>query len=238
MVQRPPSVLSPPPQNPRTTSSSRARGILPAMHPDTAHLDTLRRLDNLVRLGRIAAVDHDAARCRVQTGGNLTGWLPWLAQRAGTTRTWCPPTVGEQVIILSPSGEPAGGIVLTGLYSELVEAPSTDSVEHVTDYPDGARITYNHATGHLHASGVNTATLQAAVKVTLDCPHTHCTGKLTVDDLLTYGNGIAGNGGSNGNTISGNLTHTAGNLSSNGIVLHSHTHTGVQSGGSNTGAPA
>ena len=33
------------------------------------------------------------------------------------------------------------------------------------------------------------------------------------------------------------LTHTAGDLSSNGIVLHSHTHTGVQSGGSQTGAP-
>ena len=202
MVQRPPSVLSPPPQNPRTPSSSRARGILPAMHPDTAHLDTLRRLDNLVRLGRIAAVDHDAARCRVQTGGNLTGWLPWLAQRAGTTRTWCPPTAGEQVIILSPSGEPAGGIVLTGLYSELVEAPSTTSAEHITDYPDGARIAYNHATGAMSITGIQS--------LTIDCPQI---------------------------TITGAITQTGGNLSSNGIVLHTHKHTGVQAGGSQTGTP-
>ena len=34
-----------------------------------------------------------------------------------------------------------------------------------------------------------------------------------------------------------NHTHTGGNLSSNGKVLHTHTHTGVQSGGSNTGVP-
>lgn len=190
------------PQNLRTPSSSRARGILPAMHPDTAHLDTLRRLDNLVRLGRIAAVDHDAARCRVQTGGNLTGWLPWLAQRSGTTRTWCPPTVGEQVIILSPSGEPAGGIVLTGLYSELVEAPSTASSEHITDYPDGARIAYNHTTGAMIITGIQS--------LTIDCPQI---------------------------TITGAITQAGGNLSSNGVVLHTHKHTGVQAGGSQTGTP-
>ena len=172
------------------------------MHPETAALDTLRRLDNLVRLGRIAAVDHDAARCRVQTGGNLTGWLPWLAQRAGTTRTWCPPTVGEQVIILSPSGEPAGGIVLTGLYSELVEAPSTASAEHITEYPDGARIAYNLATGAMSITGIQS--------LTIDCPQI---------------------------TITGAITQTGGNLSSNGIVLHTHKHGGVMSGGSQTGTP-
>lgn len=215
--------------------SPRARGILPAMHAETTALETLRRLDNLVRLGTIAAIDHAQARCRVQTGGNLTGWLPWIAHRAGATRTWNPPTVGEQVIILSPSGEPAGGIVLTGLYSEHIPAPSTNSSEHSTDYPDGARISYNHATGHLRASGVQTATLQAASQVTIDAPATHITGSLTVDDLITYGNGIAGAGGSNGNVISGDLTHAGGSLSSNGVVLHTHTHPG-DSGGT-TGGP-
>lgn len=243
MVRRPARVLSPPPQNQNTPSSSRARGILPAMHPDTAHLDTLRRLDNLVRLGRIDAVDHDAARCRVQTGGNLTGWLPWLTQRAGTTRTWCPPTVGELVVILSPSGEPAGGIVLTGLYSEHVEAPSTSSAEHITDYPDGARITYNHETHALTVSGVDTATVQAATQVTVDCPQSTITGDVliqgacTVQGLLTYQAGLSGDGGGAGTTISGPITHSDGNLSSNGIVLHAHTHLGVQPGDGQTGAP-
>ena len=211
------------------------------MHPDTAALETLRRLDNLVRLGTIAAVDHGAARCRVQTGGNLTGWLPWMAQRAGTTRTWCPPTVGEQVIILSPSGEPAGGIVITGLYSELAEAPSTSSSEHITHYPDGARIAYDHATGALSATGVQTATVQAGEHVTVDCPQSTITGDvvingaLTVQGLLSYQAGLSGAGGGAGTTISGAITHAGGNLSSNGIVLHTHTHPG-DSGGT-TGGP-
>lgn len=209
----------------------------PDPDPLTDHLDALRRLDNLLRLGTIAAVDHGACRCRAQTGGNLTTWLPWITARAGDTRTWSPPTVGEQCLLLCPSGEPAGGIVLAGLYADARPAPSTDPDEHVVEFPDGARLSYSHATGHLQASGVQTATLQASTLVTIDCPQTHITGRLTVDDLITYGNGLAGSGGSNGNTIAGNLTHTAGNLSSNGIVLHAHRHTDVQSGGSQTGGP-
>jgi phage baseplate assembly protein V len=172
------------------------------MHPDTAHLEMLRRFRNVLLIGIIAAVDHDAARCRVQTGGNLTGWLPWITLRAGTTRTWCPPTVGEQVIIFSPSGEPAGGFVLGGIYSERVEAPSADSAAHVVEYPDGARIAYNHATGAMSITGIQS--------LTIDCPQI---------------------------TITGAITQAGGNLTSNGIVLHTHKHTGVQAGGSQTGTP-
>ena len=38
-------------------------------------------------------------------------------------------------------------------------------------------------------------------------------------------------------TISGTIVQTGGTLSSNGIVLATHTHPGVQAGGSNTGGP-
>ena len=107
--------------------------------------------------------------------------------------------------------------------------------EHVTVYPDGARIAYNHTTGALTATGIQTGTIEAQVKVTIDTPETHITGKLTVDDLLTYGNGLAGNGGANNNFITGDFTHITGDLSSNGVVLHTHTHPG-DSGGT-TGAP-
>lgn len=63
-------------------------------------------------------------------------------------------------------------------------------------------------------------------------------GTFTVMGLLTYGAGIAGTGGSYGNIISGNLIQTGGVLSSNGIVLDSHTHGGVQTGSGNTGGPS
>lgn len=208
---------------------------------DIAHLSRL--VENLIRIGSVIAVDHAVARCRVASGELESQWLPWIDRRAGNTRTWEPPTVGEQVVILSPSGEPAGGVVLTGLFCDDHVAPSASASEHVISYPDGARIAYDHASGALTATGIQTATVQAAVSVTLDTPATHITGDVqidgtcTVDDLLTYGNGIAGAGGENNNIITGDFVQAGDVLSSNGIVLHTHTHSGVVAGGDSTGAP-
>lgn len=207
--------------------------------------EVFRRLDNLVRLGTIAQIDHATARCRVHLGQLVTAWLPWISQRAGTTRSWTPPTVGEQVIVFSPSGEPAAGVVLTGIYTEAHDQPSSSATKHVVEFPDGARIEYDHAASALSATGIKTATVQASEHVTVDCPENTITGNvliqgsLTVEDLLIYRNGLNGSGGSagNGNVITGDLTHTDGDLSSNGIVVHTHTHSGVQSGGDSTGGP-
>ncbi|WP_295467111.1 phage baseplate assembly protein V [uncultured Pseudomonas sp.] len=44
------------------------------------------------------------------TSALLTGQLPWLPLRTGKSREWDPPTVGEQVVIFSPSGQTAQGI--------------------------------------------------------------------------------------------------------------------------------
>lgn len=202
---------------------------------DTVELS--RRLENLIRLGTVAAVDHAKALCRVDSGGLLTDWLPWFERRAGQTRTWDPPTVGEQVLVLSPSGEPAGGLVLVGLYRALHPAPDASPDTHVIDFPDGARIAYDHASGALTATGIQTARIVAAVSVTIAAPHTHITGQLEVDELLTYHAGIAGEGGGHGTLISGDIVQEGGVVSSNGIVLNTHTHTGVQPGGGSSGAP-
>ncbi|MDP3579140.1 phage baseplate assembly protein V [Methyloversatilis sp.] len=203
--------------------------------PDVVEL--ARRLDNLIRPGTVHSVNHAEARCRVQSGELVSDWLPWLAPRAGTTREWSPPTVGEQVLLLCPSGDPGAAWVLPAAYSDARPAPSDSASEHLTIYPDGAAVRYNHSTGALSVTGVQTAVIQAEVQVTIDAPHTHVTGTLTVDDLLSYHNGIAGDGGENDNLINGTFSHAGGTLSSNGIVLHTHTHTGVQPGSGNTGGP-
>ncbi len=52
--------------------------------------------------GTVVSVDHAAGTCRVQIGDILSGDLPWLEYAAGETRTWCPPSVGEQVFVFSP----------------------------------------------------------------------------------------------------------------------------------------
>ena len=227
-----------------------------------------RRLENLLRIGTVHSVDHGKARCRVQSGELVTQWLPWIERRAGQTTTWNPPTIGEQCMVLSPSGEPAGGVVIYGTYSAENAAPSTSPDDHVTLYPDGTRISYDHAKGHYQASypdgahlsydhpsssleavGIKTALVVASTSVTLDTPLTHITGKCVVDDLLTYKNGLAGTGGGNGSVIQGPINHngehtqTGGSYTTDhdvvasGTSLHTHTHTGVEPGGSNTGVP-
>lgn len=205
-----------------------------------------RRIENLIRLGTIAEVDHAAALCRVESGGLLTDWLPWFERRAGATREWNPPTVGEQVMVLSPSGVLDGGLVLLGLFSTAHAAPSHSPDEHVIDYPDGARIAYNHASGALTVTGIKTALVQASESVTADTPYTHITGDtkidgtLEVDGLITYHSGMHGEAGAGGGgaiVITGDLIHQDGVLQSNGVVLHTHTHTGVQPGGGDTGLP-
>ena len=86
-----------------------------------------RRLANIVTLGSIAAVDVANAVAQVQIGGILTDWLPWLTARAGNDITWWAPEVGEQVVILSPSGDLAQGVVLPGLYQTAHPAPSNSA---------------------------------------------------------------------------------------------------------------
>lgn len=219
--------------------------------------DINRRLESLIRLGTIAQVDHAKARVRVQSGKLTTEWLPWLTVRAGTTTEWDPPTVGEQCLLISTSGETTTGFVLLGLFSDANPAPSSSPNEHVRLYPDGARISYNHATGELSITGIKTATVQADEHVTVDCPESTFTGNVlikgkltvlgdalfkaraTVQKLFSYLAGMSGQGGSAGGetSITGNIRHTTGELSSNGVVLDRHDHDGVERGNDRTGGP-
>lgn len=83
-------------------------------------------------------------------------------------------------------------------------------------------------------------TLKAPTSVTIDTPMTTITGdlivqgKATITKLLTYLGGLLGGGGS-GSSITGNLTHTSGALTSNGIQLDTHKHSDPQGG--TTGGP-
>ncbi|PJC98607.1 hypothetical protein GQ37_009600 [Janthinobacterium sp. BJB1] len=101
------------------------------MHCMNADLsDLLRLLQNLIRLGTIAEVK--GAKARVQLGPTLiTEWLNWATPRAGSTRTWSAPTVGEQVIVFSPGGDLTRGVILPALYSQEFDAPeSSPTTQH------------------------------------------------------------------------------------------------------------
>lgn len=61
-------------------------------------------------------------------------------------------------------------------------------------------------------------------KVTVDCPDSLFTGKVTVNGLLTYKAGVAGTSGANGSKISGSLEISGGNVTADGIGLKTHGH--------------
>ena len=92
----------------------------------------------------------------------------------------------------------AAAVALPAVYSDAHPAPGSSPTQHITRYPDGALIAYDHATGHAHLSGVATATVQASTAITLDTPHVIATGALDVHGLLTYHAGLAGTGGGSG----------------------------------------
>lgn len=195
------------------------------------NIELLRRLDNLLRLGAIAEVDLAQAKVKVQSGEILTTWLPWATFRAGTTQSWSPPTVGEQCLILSVSGELTMGIVLVGIYAS--NAPSQNGDEHLIKFADGATISYNQASGHLSAKNCKTAEIHATESITADTPSFTCTGNVTIEGTLSVKGEI-----STDSNVSAQGTMTAqGEVSGNGIALSSHTHSGVESGSKNTGTP-
>jgi phage baseplate assembly protein V len=123
-----------------------------------------RRLENLIRAGTIAELDPEKPRCRVKTGGLLTDWLPFFALRAGEDSDWDPPSVDEQCLVLSPSGNPAHGFVIFGVYSDRFPAPDNVPTRRRRRYRDGALVDYDTATHTL------TATLPEGGKVELIVP--------------------------------------------------------------------
>ena len=174
----------------------------------TTELD--RRISNLIKFGTVQEADYINAKVRVKAGDILTGWLPWQTHRAGVDVTWFAPEIGEQVLLLSPSGELNQGLVITGLYQALKPPPVATPDKHHTVYSDGAVVEYDRLTHHLKAilpDGATTA--------------------------LTSSGGITLIGNI---TLTGTLTASV-DVIANGISLHNHKHGGVTAGSAQTGVP-
>lgn len=86
--------------------------------------------------------------------------------------------------------------------------------------------------------GATTMTMTAS-SIIFDTPQGTFTQKLDVMGLFSYLAGLAGSGGAGGASaqIQGGIVNTGGTISSNGVVLDSHRHGGVQTGGGTTGTP-
>ena len=216
-----------------------------------------RRLANPRRVGTIAEANFAEARVRVQLGGNRTFWLPWLTTRAGGDRSWWAPEVGEQVLVLSPSGDLLQGIVLPALYSDAKPAPASVETMHRTIYADGAVIEYDRAAHRLHASipgaveleatgnvtatvgGNLSATVTGSASVNAATISLQASGAVTIQGAnislqgpVTASSTVAATGG-----VTSAASMAAPSVSAGSVSLSSHKHTGVTTGTGQTGNP-
>ena len=121
-----------------------------------------RKLNNIIRVGTVADTDEKTAKVRIDYGGeNPTDWLPWVTRRAGKDREWWMPEKQEQVLLLSPVGDLAQGIVLPAIYQDLFPPNGNSEDVHRIDYQNGDFIEHNRSTGAL--------TMSMKGQITLDC---------------------------------------------------------------------
>lgn len=178
--------------------------------------DNQRLIGDLAREGVVVSVDHAAGTARVQFADELTtGDIPWLASRAGSIRTWSPPAIGEQVMVLAPEADTARGVIIGSLSSDAYPHPASDE-SVVTEYEDGARIGYDPTSHAL------TAVLPAGATVRIDAD-----GGLSLKGDVTIDGDITSTG-----TVTARTDVVGG-----GKSLKDHVHLGVQAGGALSGKP-
>ena len=208
---------------------------------DTAELNRL--IANIVRTGKILEVQ--AGLVRVEFSPELqTDWLQYFVPFAGGVSVHRMPSKGESCVVLAPSGDLEAAMVLCGIASTDHPSPSSSADETVVQFPDGASVKYNHKASHLEIAGINTAVVNAGQSSEINCPQNTINGATTINGLLTCTQGMNISGGGAATAVfTGNVEHNGnydntGRISSNGVVLHTHTHGGVMAGGANTGKPS
>ena len=102
--------------------------------------DLERRVSGMLRHGRVAEVDMDMFRLRLDlgpahgTGGRfLSPWVPY-AQHAGALRVHTPPETGQQFTIVSPTGDFQQAVAVPLHWSSSVPSPSDRKDENVIQY--------------------------------------------------------------------------------------------------------
>jgi len=164
-------------------------------------------------------------RVLVQIGGASKGsyirnWMPWTTTRAGFDGEWWAPELGEQVLVIAPSGNLTQGIIVGSLYRGpltfdaakngiTAREPIPDETDiHKRIYKDGSSVTYDRNSHSLSmvVKSAPDATKEISATITADQSIVLTAGatRITINqdgavDIAAQGNDI---------TISGNVKVT------------------------------
>lgn len=179
--------------------------------------DLERRISNTVLIGKVSQVDHEKARYRVKAGKFESDWLPFTSARAGNTRTYDSLDEGEQVVMVSPSGDPSQAVIVGSIATQDKQAADKGNI-HRTVYPDGTVVEYDD-----EAKAYKMDVAQGG------------------SFALNIGGGVSihANGGDIKIKAPGAFDIESATLTHNGKnISDSHRHSGVEPGGGNTGPVA
>lgn len=120
--------------------------------------------------------------------------------------------------MLSVSGEFTTACILVGLYTQ--NSPSQSPDEHVIEFADGAKITYNQSSGALVVTGIKTASITAANQIDIDCPTINIKGNVNIDGSLS----TTGTSTTKGNISTQGSVTASGDIKGGSISLQNHVH--------------
>lgn len=174
--------------------------------------------------------------------GMESAWLPVMVQWSLGAREFVMPTIGEQVVCLMDD-RCEWGVILGAVYSDADPPPDVPAKAWHRTFPDGTILQYDPEAHELLAHVVGTATLEATGDVmvhsdadatvqaggtaTVQAPTITLDGAVTVTGTLDVG----------GDATFQSTIDATGEITSGTVALTAHVHSGVTSGGSNTGAP-
>lgn len=222
-----------------------------------------QRLENMIRIGTIKTIHPSKPflTVTVNFGEITTAKIRYLNSRSGDDQSWNPPSVGEEVIVFSPSGVLEMGIAFGGLNNADYPAISEDLNKNIMLFSDGCMISYDtkqHAleailpeTGTAVLTANGGVTVNAAQGVTVNAMEgglevngdTRINGNIQVSETAKIGGTLRSEGDASfAETIVRGKLYAADNIDSlNGdvragsISLKDHIHPG-DSGGK-TGKP-
>jgi len=97
-----------------------------------------QRLDTTVVHGKVTDVDTEKQLARVQMGGAdgetyKSPWVPY-GQTAGALKVHAPPSVGQNMTLINPAGDPSQGVLMPMTWNNQNASPSTKNDENVLTF--------------------------------------------------------------------------------------------------------
>lgn len=203
--------------------------------------DINRRLENLIRFGTIKTVNPSKPipLVTVDLDDIVTPEIRFFNARSGDDSNWDPPSLDEEVMVISPCGEIGPtSVVFYGLYNNEHPAPSDDLNQKIRVFADGCVIAYDISAHQLSAilpsGGKAIVTANGGITVNGD---TTINGNLQINGstAMTGNNTVGGSQLVQGSSHSTGAFSTEADVKAGSISLKEHKHPG-DSGGT-TGGP-